>query len=557
MAADGLKSFAASLICPRDGLDYPSRRCVLASLRAGTRLNLLILFESYGLDTDRRELKRRGELIPLEPQVFDLLVYLIQNRERVVSKDDLIASVWGGRIVSESTLATRIAAVRRAIGDSGESQSLIRTIARKGVRFVGQVLEQQHPAGSAAQPQTPLALPDRPSIAVLPFSNMSGDPEQDYFVDGITEEIITALSRVRWFFVIARHSTFAYRNKGMDAKQIARELGVRYVLAGSVRRADDRIRVSAQLIEGSSGNNVWARSYDRALSDIFVVQYEMTQTIVGAIEPELGRAERERARVKARDNLDAWSTYQRGMFHLYRCTRDDLFEARRLFGQAVAIDPELGPAYSGEAEAYYYEVVYGFAESNQENREKAIGPAHRAVTLNAEDAGAHCTLGRIRYLRREYPPAISELTVALELNPSLALAHYGLGAALVFSGRAAESLSHLDAAIRLSPHDPNMGSFLVRIADANYFAADYEGAVTFALKALGQPNFQWSRYAVLIAALGQLGRLDEARRYLEEVTRQRPDFSIAFVRDTHLFGEQNIMAHYCEGLRKAAVPDSA
>jgi TolB-like protein/Tfp pilus assembly protein PilF len=517
-------------------------------------LKLLVSFGAFGLDTDRRELKRHGELVPLEPQVFDLLVYLIENRDRVVSKDDLIAAVWGGRIVSESTLTSRINAVRKAVGDSGGRQAVIRTIARKGVRFVGEVFGQRDSA--AVQPPTPLTLPDRPSIAVLAFSNMSDDPEQDHFVDGITEQIIIALSRVRWFFVIARHSTFSYRHSGMDVKQIARELGVRYVLTGSVRRSDDRIRVSAQLIEGSSGNTVWARSYDRALSDIFAVQDEMTQTIVGAIEPELGRAERERARVKPRDNLDAWSIYQRGMFHLYRCTREDLLEARRLFRQAIAIDPELGPACSGEAEAYYYEVVYGFAKSNEENREKAIEPAHRAVTLDGDDAGAHCTLGRIRYLRREYPPAISELEVALELNPSLALAHYGLGAALVFSGKAAQSLHHLQSAIRLSPHDPNMGSFLVRIADAKYFAADYESAVAFALKALGKPNFQWSRYAVLIAALGQLGRVAEGRRYLAEVTRQRPDFSIAFVRTTHLFGEPDIMAHYCEGLRRAAVPDA-
>jgi TolB-like protein len=262
-------------------------------------------------------------------------------------------------------------------------------------------------------------LPDRPSVAVLPFTNKSGDPKQDFFIDGIGEEIIIALSKVRWFFVIARQSSFAYRDKGMDAKQIARELGVRYVLVGSVRQASDRIRVSTQLIEGSSGDNVWARSYDRAAADVFAVQDEITQMIVGAIEPQLSRAERERARVRARDNVDAWSAYQHGMHHLYRCTREDLLEARRLFQQAIAVDPELGPAYSGEAKAYYCEVVYGVAESNQGNREKAIGPARRAVTLNAEDAGAHCTLGRICYLRREYPPALSELKTALELNPSL------------------------------------------------------------------------------------------------------------------------------------------
>jgi TolB-like protein len=384
---------------------------------------------------------------------------------------------------------------------------------------------------------------------------MSGDADQNYFIDGIAEEIIIALSRVRWFFVIARHSSFAYRDKGLDAKQIARELGVRYVLVGSVRRAGDQVRISTQLIEGSSSNNVWARSYDRAVSDIFAVQDEITQTIVGAIEPELSRAERERAHVKARDSLDAWSIYQRGMFHLYRCTRADLIEARRLFRQAIAIDPELGPAYSGEAEACYYEVVYGFAQSNEDNREKALEPARRAVTLDGDDAGAHCTLGRIRYLRREYPPAISELTTALELNPSLALGHYGLGAALVFSGKPAEAVPHLESAIRLSPRDPNMGSFLVRIADAKYFLGDHEEAVSLALKALGQPNFQWSRYAVLIAALGQLGRHDEARRYLAEVTRERPDFSVAFVRDTHLFGAPETMARFCEGLHKAGVPD--
>jgi adenylate cyclase len=245
------------------------------------------------------------------------------------------------------------------------------------------------------------------------------------------------------------------------------------------------------------------------------------------------------------------------MLHLYRGTREDLIEARKLFEQATTFDPELGPAYSAEAEAFYYEVVYGFARSNQENRERAIAPARRAVTLDAEDAGAHCTLGRIRYLRREYPPAISELKTALALNPSLALAHYGLGAALVFSGQPARAVPHLEAAIRLSPHDPNMGSFLVRIADARYFVGDYEGAIIFALKALGQPNFQWSRYAVLMGALGQLGRLDEARHYLDEVTRERPDFSIAFVRNTHLFGKQDIMDRFCDGLRKAAVPEAA
>jgi TolB-like protein len=518
-------------------------------------------FADYVLDAERRELRCGTELISLQPQVFDLLLHLVRNRDRVVSKDDMIEAVWGGRIVSESTLTSRINAARKAVGDSGGRQNLIRTIARKGIRFVGAVKEGEGAAPPAAtdaaaeQPSLPPAITDRPSIAVLPFANLSGDAEQDYVADGITEDIITALSRIRWFFVIARSSSFTYRGRTIDLKGISQELGVRYLLTGSVRRAGDRIRITAQLMEGGSGNTIWARNYDRAVADILAVQDEITQTIVGAIEPQLGRAERERAKVKAHDSLDAWAIYQRGMAHLYRCTREDLAEARRLFERAIAADPELGPAYSGLAEAYYYEVVYGFAESFQAHREKAIGPAQRAVTLDREDAGAHCTLGRIRYLRHEYPAAIADLETALELNPSLALAHYGMGAALVFSGRASEAVPHLQAAIRLSPYDPNMGSFLVRMADAKYFGADYEGAVALALKALGQPNFQWSRYATLLAALGQLGRVNEAARYLGEVVRFRPDFSISFVRKWHPFFHQDYMARYCEGLRKAGVPE--
>src|SRR5262245_45475079 len=254
------------------------------SIRVAGATGMRFYFGNQVLDVDRRELSRGSLPVAMEPQVFDLLVYLVQNRDRVVSKEDLIAAVWKGRIVSDSTLTSRINAARKAVGDNGEEQRLIRTIARKGLRFVGDVRHEGAEAGIAAHaPSAGLALPDRPSIAVLPFANLSGDPEQDYFVDGVTEDIITALSRVRWFFVIARSSTFAYKNRDVDAKRIARELGVRYVLTGSVRRDGERVRVTGQLIEGATGANVWARSYDRALSDIFAVQDEITQTIVGAI----------------------------------------------------------------------------------------------------------------------------------------------------------------------------------------------------------------------------------------------------------------------------------
>jgi len=410
-------------------------------------------------------------------------------------------------------------------------------------------------SGEAAQSRPALALPDKPSIAVLPFTNMSGDPEQDYFADGMTEDIITGLSRARWLFVIARNSSFAYKGRSTDVKQVARELGVRYVLEGSVRKVGERVRISAQLAEGTFGRQLWAKRYDRELSDIFAMQDEITETIIGAVEPELGKVERRRSAGKRPDNLDAWDIYQRGMSHLYEYTKDDLQRARQYFAQAIARDPQLGPAHSGLAETYYYEGVYGFADSISDNREKALAPALRAVVLDAEDAGAHCTLGRAYYMRREYDAAFRELKTALELNPSLALAHYGLGATLVFSGSAEEGIPHLTAAIRLSPHDPNMGSFLVRLADAAYFLKRYEEAAEWARRAMQQPNFQWSRYSVLIAALAQLGRLDEARNCIQQLQVKRPNTSIAFVRETHLFGDTASFAHYLDGLRMAGLPD--
>ena len=520
-------------------------------------------FGDYGLDAERRELRQGTDLVAVEPQVFDLLIYLMRHRHRVVSKDDLIVAIWGGRIVSESTLTTRINAARRAIGDSGARQELIRTIARKGFRFVAEVTETSTPGPEAAvrnagppaelPQETHPAVPDRPSIAVLPFTNLDGDREQEYLVDGVVEDIITGLSRARWLFVIARNSSFAYKGRACDVKQVARELGVRYVLDGSMRKAGDRIRISVQLLDGNRGGQVWAHRYDRDLVDIFALQDEITETIIGAVEPELGKLERMRATMKRPESLDAWDLYQHGMWHLYQYTKDDLVRARTFFQQAIDKDPRLGSAYSGIAEAYYYEGVYGFADSISGTREQALEPALRAVALDPEDAGAHCTLGRAHYMRRTYDASIRELNAALQLNPSLALAHYGLGAALVFSGRSQDAIPHLTRAIRLSPYDPNMGSFLVRLADAAFFARNYEEAAEWAKRALHQPNFQWSRYTVLIAALARLGKLDEAAQSLQQLRMKRPDVSLAFVRQTHLFGDPDDFAHYLEALRAAGL----
>src|ERR1700744_6175088 len=265
---------------------------------------MILSFGDYDIDVERRELRRAKTPVHVEPQVFDLLVYLVNNRDRVVSKDDLIALVWGGRIVSDSTLTSRINAARIAIGDSGKDQKLIRTIPRKGFRFVGRVTEQLHdiqPADALpkeSQPYPASPLPDRPSIAVLPFNNVSGDREQEYFSDGISEDIITALSKLRWFFVIARNSSFIYKGKAVHLKQIAEELGVRYVVEGSVRKDGDLVRITAQLNDATTGSHVWADHYDRDLTDVFAVQDEITDAIVATIEPKIYVAADSRVRRK-------------------------------------------------------------------------------------------------------------------------------------------------------------------------------------------------------------------------------------------------------------------
>src|SRR5262249_34634637 len=289
---------------------------------------MLYAVEVFVRETDRRELGRGADVVSVAPQVFDVLDYLIRNRERVVSKDDLVTAIWEGRIISDAALTTRLKAVRSAIGDSGEGQRLIKTLPRKGFRFVGRVQEEQGPGrtldgGTLVEPLRPvLALPDKPSIAVLPFSNLSGDPEQEYFADGMVEDIITGLSRFRLLFVIARNSSFTYKGRAVDVKQVGRELGVRYVLEGSVRKSAQRVRIAGQLIDASSSAHLWADRFEGTIEDVFELQDQVTASVVGAIAPRLRQAEIERARHKPTESLDAYDLFLRGLANIYKWTRE-------------------------------------------------------------------------------------------------------------------------------------------------------------------------------------------------------------------------------------------
>ena len=305
---------------------------------------LRYLFDDFALDTDRRELRRGGAPVSVEPQVFDLLVYLIQNRSRVVSKDDLLASVWGGRIVSESALFNRLNGARGAIGDNGEDQRLIKTLPRQGVRFVGTVREDGEPTGLATEQSPPHRLPSKPSIAVLPFTNMSGDPEQQYFADGMAEEIITALSRCSWLFVIARNSSFTYKGQTSTCARSGAKLGVRYVLEGSVRRSGDRLRIMGQLVDTTSGAHIWADRFDGDAGEVFALQDRITGDVVGAIEPKLQLAEIERLRHKHTHDLDAYELLLRAQSLEYEFTEQSMAQALAHLDQALKIDPAYAPA---------------------------------------------------------------------------------------------------------------------------------------------------------------------------------------------------------------------
>lgn len=303
--------------------------------------HLRYLFDEYVFDTDRRELLRGAGLVPVAPQVFDLLHYLIRNRERVVSKEDLIKAVWNGRSVSDAALTTRLNAARTALGDSGEEQRLIKTLPRKGFRFITAVREAYEPAGAALlnnEQQLELALPNRPSIAVLPFENLSGDPEQEYFADGMVQEIITALSRFKSLFVIARNSSFTYKGRSVNVKQVGRELGVRYLLEGSVRKAADKVRITVQLIDAATGVALWADRLEGELRDVFALQDELTVNLVSAIQPKVLEAEIEQA-IRRPNDLSAYDLYLRATPHYYSGTREGMAEALRLLRSILALAP--------------------------------------------------------------------------------------------------------------------------------------------------------------------------------------------------------------------------
>jgi TolB-like protein len=497
-------------------------------------------------------------VIATGPQVFDLLLYLIRNRERVVSKDDVLDSVWSGRTVSESTLTSHINAVRKAVGDSGEQQRLIRTIARKGFRFVGEVREMQPPDGANSprtEPETP-ALPDKPSIAALAFQNLSGDPEQEYFADGVVEDIITAQSRIRWLFVIARNSSFTYKGRAVDIKQIGRELGVRYVLEGSARKSANRVRITGQLIDATTGAHLWADRFEGTLDDIFELQDQIATSVVGAIAPQMERAEIDRAKRKPTENLNAHDYYLRGMANLHLGTREAIDEALPLFENAVKLDPDFAPAYAIAAWCHVWRKVNGWMIDAPREIAEGARLARRAVELGRDDAVALTRAGHaLAHLGGDLDGGIALLDRAVMLNPNHAAAWFLGGYLRVWNGEHDNAVEHFSRAMRLSPLDPESYRMQAGMAMAHMFEGRLDAAASWADKASRDlPSFLLVA-AIVAASHALTGRTEEGRRAMDHLRQLDPALRISNLREWLPIRRAEDLATFADGLRKAGLPE--
>ena len=515
-------------------------------------------FGQFLVDCRSACLRRDGVVLPLRPKSFDVLVYLVQNPGRLIPKAELMEALWRDVIVTENSPVQCIKEIRGALQDT--TQTVIETVSRRGYLFASAVIEIAggepdrgiaHVRGSTRE-EFVLPLPERPSIAVLPFDNRSGDPDREYLADGTSEDLITALSRIRWLFVIARNSSFVYKGRVVDVRRVARDLGVRYVLEGSVRQRGQRLRISAQLIDAVTGAHHWAEQYDRDLDDLFSVQDEVVRSVVAAIEPQLLAAEGIRAFSRSARDLDAWELVARAQAHIWRLTREDYATAIGSLDRTIELYPDYAPARSLHSFRMLFAAHMGWV-----NRDLAVRiggqNARRAIALDDRDPWAHVALGYLYMMERRTGDAIAAFRKAVELNPSSASARGALSHCLAFAGCDGEAIERAEEAIRLSPLDPDMALFLGGIAVAHYCAGRFADSLRYASQILRlRPQFQGAQ-RLLCAALAQTGRHDEARTFLATVRQEQPQLSIAWIRQSVPYQTPDLMEQFLSGMRKAGL----
>jgi len=529
-----------------------------ATIDAKMSDSTIIRFGQFELDIALFELRRAGKRLAVEPRVFDLLLFLARNAHRTVTKDEVIAEIWGGRIVSDAALSTLIKAARKVLGDDGVAQHTIRTVHGRGFRFVAEITETKHepadPPSEALADATKNGTTERPTVAVLPLANLNADPSEDYFADGITEDTTIALAKNRWLNVVDRNSAFSFRKSTDGVKTIGEKLGATYIVTGGVRKAGSRARITIQIVDAQTENSVWSERFDRDMVDIFDLQDEITETVAARIESELGLTEQRKAERRPRKNLGAWDLYQLGVAQFYKFTPEANLKCQEFLRQAVELDPELASAHSRLAYAIVLSMVYFDADPDPVRMDEALVAARRAIELDDQDASGFFTIGRVHLARREYDLAIDALEHAVQLNPCLAVSYCGLGDSLAYEGRLDEAIDQFETAIRLSPHDPFRWAFYSYRSLAHLFRGDFTDAVNWARKSSQIPNAQYWARAHLVAALGHLGDEKQAETAVKDLMRTKPEFSQEFARQ-HLFylKRDDQIEMYIDGLRKAGI----
>ena len=490
-------------------------------------MTAIYAFGPFRLDVAAGILFRGAEPVALGQRAVALLQILVEGGGNPISKDRLIESAWPGLAIEESNLTVQIAALRRVFAEEPGGDSWIETLPRRGYRYVGPVaVKEQENQGAAGNEQPALAPPDKPSLAVMPFTNMSGDPEQEYFADGMVEDIITGLSRIKWLFVIARNSSFIYKGQAVNVGRVGRELGVRYVLEGSVRKAGERVRVSGQLIETETSVHLWAERYDRRLDDVFALQDEITLNVVGAIEPSLREAEIERVKRKRPENLDAYDLVLRALPHVVPPMPAEAAKAMPLLERALTLEPDYAGAHGYLA--WCHQILFVRGGFNKENHDAAIRHARAALSYGRDDATALALGGYVvSVTEHDRATAFEALEQALAISPSSSFALFCGATALAYAGEAERGIDWAERALRISPFDRLNYLSYHALAIAHFLRGRYDQAAHAARRAVQSIPSSSGSHSVLAAALAKLGRIEEAKAVALQVLALDPSFSAA------------------------------
>ncbi|MEP2028644.1 MAG: winged helix-turn-helix domain-containing tetratricopeptide repeat protein [Paracoccaceae bacterium] len=523
----------------------------------------MISFDEFQIDTARGELRRGSCVVAIEPQVLDLITYLASNPGRVITRDEIIQAVWGGRIVSDSAISSRINSARQALGDDGTKQQIIKTVIRRGFLFVPEPeTANPNPDGASRDPsnvsilQQDGAEPATPSIVVLPFENLSGDASQSFFSDGISDDIITDLSRYGELFVIARQSAFAFRDRKWAAYDFASELGVAYLLEGSVRRAEGRVRVTVQLTDVTSRKTLWAERFDRDVVDILDVQEEISTIVVNTLIGQVSLRHYKRVQIASADAISAYDHALKAQQHIWAFSREGAAAARREAEAAIQLDPGFARAHAILGWAHHTEGSNGLSENAERSFEIALDCGKSAIEADPNEPWGHCVLGFALWWRdrgRDFGRGLDEVRLAVRLNPSNAHFRMIVGATYAYMGRGDDALKEIDAAIRFNPLFP--GLYLVHRSRAFFVADRFQEALSDVERAVMEMPKHANVLALLAACYQKLGKHEQAAEAVAALREASPGYTLGFVRRTLPFAESKNLDALCWLLADAGLPD--